>query len=675
MTSISIPTLLSALDEHVDLLHDVTLSDIVVFVDICCLLRPTLDLPSLHSTHSGSAALERLPIYAHDFLKACLGWDDNQSDSLKALWYAFKDTVWAMEYSYELTRKLGGRYLPLFVKYGPSRGIAMYHFVPPTRTCLDPACRDYLRTNHSVGRERQLVDGITYPVVVFTQEFGAVPGHCTSLYCNRCKTRYYNNYYITGGTRTYYVGDIPPFLHTAEKTFMDIRTCELFSTMMVTTWVSATNCARIYNDGISKDLYEHSLLSSTAKSTILDVETVWNSLFLYWLVQDAQSRNVVFEYPDSADDQALRLKPALRARNERIAGPGQPEWNHVCDLCCAVEEVPGTDDLVYIRSIVVDGVTVGRPCCGVHDCMNELDSVKDHYCQDPEHQKLVNKCAVIVCKAQRESGHRTCGDPDHRALDSWANMHAKAMFQLRQRLERINATQAVDLEGEGGSEPADNPQGSTHLSDEAIDVDESGICDSDKPETGNRTLRAQFGRKRTHNEELCVASCGVILGRATFYGSEAPNGVRTFLMYLFPTQESLPQVIWHDNNCKIRAMLENDDDPYFRDYFKRCALPVDVFHFNCKHKESDIMCQKYCNPYSWEQLRVDGKWRFNSSAAEQANVWFGSAQPVVREMQAVRYDFFLDEMIIRRNKYTVSELKRKGKSPLNIPRHLLLGTD
>ncbi|KAF6742249.1 hypothetical protein DFP72DRAFT_939199 [Ephemerocybe angulata] len=57
-----------------------------------------------------------------------------------------------MEYSYELTRKLGGRYLPLFVKYGPSRGIAMYHFVPPTRTCLDPACRDYLRTNHSHHR-------------------------------------------------------------------------------------------------------------------------------------------------------------------------------------------------------------------------------------------------------------------------------------------------------------------------------------------------------------------------------------------------------------------------------------------------------------------------------------------------------------------------------------------
>lgn len=46
-----------------------------------------------------------------------------------------------------------------------------------------------------------------------------------------------------------------------------------------------------------------------------------------------------------------------------------------------------------------------------------------------------------------------------------------------------------------------------------------------KPDTGNRKLQARFGRRRTHNDELCVTSCGVILGRATFYGSEAQSGV------------------------------------------------------------------------------------------------------------------------------------------------------
>jgi hypothetical protein len=147
-------------------------------------------------------------------------------------------------------------------------------------------------------------------------------------------------------------------------------------------------------------------------------------------------------------------------------------------------------------------------------------------------------------------------------------------------------------------------------------------------------------------------------------------------MRLFPTQASLPHVIWHDNNCKIRAMLENDENPYYRDYFKACALPVDVFHFKSKHKQSDIFCGTFCNPYQWEELRTsDNKWRFNSSAAEQSNVWFGAYQAIVREMQAVRYEFFLDEMIRRRNDFIIAELRRKGCSPYEIPREELLHLD
>ena len=78
-----------------------------------------------------------------------------------------------------------------------------------------------------------------------------------------------------------------------------------------------------------------------------------------------------------------------------------------------------------------------------------------------------------------------------------------------------------------------------------------------------------------------------------------------------------------------------------RTYFDSCALPVDVFHFKCKHKESDKACNANCNPVRWSEFVTDeGKWRFNSSAAEQANVWFGRYLPIVREMEEVRYEFF-----------------------------------
>lgn len=55
-------------------------------------------------------------------------------------------------------------------------------------------------------------------------------------------------------------------------------------------------------------------------------------------------------------------------------------------------------------------------------------------------------------------------------------------------------------------------------------VVETTVCD-EKSEAGNRTLKAYFGRRRTHNEQLIVRTCGVIISRATLYGSEAVSGV------------------------------------------------------------------------------------------------------------------------------------------------------
>ena len=146
-----------------------------------------------------------------------------------------------------------------------------------------------------------------------------------------------------------------------------------------------------------------------------------------------------------------------------------------------------------------------------------------------------------------------------------------------------------------------------------------------------------------------------------------------FLMKLFPTKMSLPQVIWHDNNCKIRAMLRNDPDPHFRDYFNNCAMPVDVFHFKSKHKESDVQCNADCNPAKWADLQTsDGKWRFNSSAAEMTNAWVGGFQAMVREMREARYDFFLDEVFRIRNLIIANDLEKAGAHPFLIPHELLL---
>lgn len=45
------------------------------------------------------------------------------------------------------------------------------------------------------------------------------------------------------------------------------------------------------------------------------------------------------------------------------------------------------------------------------------------------------------------------------------------------------------------------------------------------PATGDRKLKATFGRRRTHNEQVIVRPCGIICSRATFYGAEAVSNV------------------------------------------------------------------------------------------------------------------------------------------------------
>ncbi|KAJ7635627.1 hypothetical protein B0H17DRAFT_1107508, partial [Mycena rosella] len=626
---------------------------------------------------------ETLPVKVHDFLKISLGLTD---DLAKLAWEILRETAWSHDSSPVEELAARTKHISSFLQHGLSRGIGIYSLEPPTRTCFDAECAQKLHADPTSVRDRELGEPVTVKVTV-------VPGFSTSRYCRHCRTRYYPNYFVhTKVTiRTYYKEDLE-FLQVSGHFYVDIDLCELFALMMVTSWTSATNCARTYNDGLSNQIVGSSLPTTWPYTFEIDVEDVWNSFFLYNLILDHNARGRALELSHTASSQSERLLPALHERNARMAGPGQDAWNHVCDLCCWFY---AQDDVEYtVRSTVTDGIEIGRPCCAVHDCLEPLPTVKHRYCD--LHRHFNRQCVITDCKHDSDDGFRTCSIPDHRALESYHYLQGKAMFQLKRRLERLHISQTHDSLS-AGSNAAPRARMTNEIDgillpdlvvaeagtdgdlegleadeDEDVEIDANGICDG-KPEAGNKSVRARFGRRRTHNEELCVASCGVILGRATFYGSEAPNGVREFWMKLFPTKRSLPQVLWHDNNCRVVAMLRNDPDPHLSTYFDSCALPVDVFHFKCKHKESDIECGRNCNPYLWPELRTeDGKWRFNSSAAEQANAWFGGFQSMVREMQVERYDFFLDEMIRRRNQGIIKILKRRGNAPHSIPREELL---
>lgn len=116
-----------------------------------------------------------------------------------------------------------------------------------------------------------------------------------------------------------------------------------------------------------------------------------------------------------------------------------------------------------------------------------------------------------------------------------------------------------------------------------------------------------------------------------------------------------PNHFIYDTNCILSQYVHNPKtDAEIQYVFKNIGLSVDVFHFKCKHKESDGYCAKHCNPYQFKEMLYtddNGKeqWFFNTSIAEQTNAWFGQYHSMCREMGCIFYEFFLNEMILLHN--------------------------
>ena len=84
--------------------------------------------------------------------------------------------------------------------------------------------------------------------------------------------------------------------------------------------------------------------------------------------------------------------------------------------------------------MVIDGVTVGHPCCGEPNCKVPLANNHDHFCLT--HARLNQICAVVHCLLQVVPGKRTCALADHKAIENVHNDCGQARFQLKERLCR-----------------------------------------------------------------------------------------------------------------------------------------------------------------------------------------------------------------------------------------------
>jgi hypothetical protein len=106
-----------------------------------------------------------------------------------------------------------------------------------------------------------------------------------------------------------------------------------------------------------------------------------------------------------------------------------------------------------------------------------------------------------------------CSDPQHQEVEQMHRARGQAQFQLWEHLQRARVAHPNDAVAEEKN-PSD-----VDAETEEFDVD-------DPPESGQKQrIQAQFGRKRTHNEQIIVAPCGIIITWETFYGAEGVGSV------------------------------------------------------------------------------------------------------------------------------------------------------
>ena len=176
--------------------------------------------------------------------------------------------------------------------------------------------------------------------------------------------------------------------------------------------------------------------------------------------------------------------------------------------------------------VVTDGICIGHPCCGSHNCKVPLKNNRDRFCSI--HADLEYVCSIVGCGLPVVSGRLTCADPLHQRVEAHHQDKGQSRFQLCDRLQRARdihpSSQSANSKVLSQLATIDNDE-------EEFEIDPTGhVVDaashtSTQPATTDKKLCAKFTQSRTHNEQLVVAPCSMILGCDTMFGAEGVASV------------------------------------------------------------------------------------------------------------------------------------------------------
>ncbi|KAJ7764190.1 hypothetical protein DFH07DRAFT_738454 [Mycena maculata] len=367
-----------------------------------------------------------LPPTIATFVSKATGID---SESISACWSLLKEEVWSLPRP-ELSMAEEG----LFRDNGWKMGLTSLTLYPPSHECQNRHCTRATPLKKEEPRQ----------TVVYTLGHGALPAWAVHIYCPDCNTNYHHNYSVQAGIRTYY-GDTPNYIQIGEHQFAERKLIAMWMSLMLLAWVSATNCAKMYDMALSEQQQCDFADGGWQFGCVLTTDHVWDAFVTLTLLNYHNRKDTCLQVPHTGA-QRDRFTAAMRARNCEVIEEGQDEIGHCCDRCMRTLTRPdGTEYDVQI--IVGDGLNMGHYRCQATHCTRELSNNRHKFC--PEHQSQAGICAIVGCEAPVIPEKLTCVDPQHAEMEHLHFECGRAAFTLCDRLHKHRLAHP--------SAPAENP--------------------------------------------------------------------------------------------------------------------------------------------------------------------------------------------------------------------------
>ncbi|KAJ7227279.1 hypothetical protein GGX14DRAFT_629178 [Mycena pura] len=216
--------------------------------------------------------------------------------------------------------------------------------------------------------------------------------------------------------RTYYGGSML-YIKVGDHQYVERKLAAMWISMMLLAWVSATNCARIYDMALSEKQISNISAGGWQFGTLLTTDHIWDAFIILTLL-DLHERNGTRLQVPHTGDQKDRFTAAMEERNLYVNQHGQDEAGHFCKKCMQTWDEPDGSQR-KCQVIVSDGLNMGFPCCGQFRCTNPLTNNRHRFCT--QHFGLHDLHA-------------------HAEMECLHNERGKAAFTLKDRLQKHRTT-------------------------------------------------------------------------------------------------------------------------------------------------------------------------------------------------------------------------------------------